>query len=262
MHIFSISGLHVGICTLLLTLLLKTAGVSLRWMGLYIIPLLLLFCWMTGLRASAIRATCMAMVYFIGLLFKRMPDMSNCVAVTALLMLLSQPLYVADVGFVYSFVIVAYILLGLSALPDKFRHKKGVLGYLLMLGFSSLIANSISIPLSLYYFSEATWLGLICNCVVIPLTFLIVLCGWVSLLLPPLASFYNQAAYYLIESVMLFLKYVSSWSDPWRLSDPPTYPSLLLWLVSIGMVLSFRKVSVLCVGGVIGGIIALLLFVI
>ena len=130
MHIFSISGLHVGILTLLLSFLLKTVGVSIRWMGLLIIPFLFLFCWVTGLRPSAIRATCMASVYLVGLLCKRMPDVPNCVALTALLMLLSHPLYVADIGFIYSFVIVAYILLGFAALPDQWRQQRGMVSYL------------------------------------------------------------------------------------------------------------------------------------
>ena len=47
-------------------------------------------------------------------------------------------------------------------------------------------------------------MGLLSNIVVIPLTFVIVLCGWVSLLIPPLASFYNQAAYYQIDGIDVF----------------------------------------------------------
>jgi ComEC/Rec2-related protein len=260
MHIFSISGLHVGILTLLLSFLLKTVGVSIRWMGLLIIPFLFLFCWVTGLRPSAIRATCMASVYLVGLLCKRMPDVPNCVALTALLMLLSHPLYVADIGFIYSFVIVAYILLGFAALPDRWRQQRGMVSYLLMLGFSSLIANIISIPLSLYYFSEATWMGLLSNIVVIPLTFVIVLCGWVSLLMPPLASFYNQAAYYQIDGLMFFLQRMEQIAHPWQLVNSPTYPSLLLWLVSIAVICLYRGDRMICVGGVFGVIIALLLF--
>ena len=260
MHIFSISGLHVGILTLLLSCLLKTMGVSIRWMGLFIIPLLFLFCWVTGLRASALRATCMASIYLIGLLCKRMPDVPNCVALTALLMLLYHPLYVADIGFVYSFVIVAYLLLGYAALPNQWRQQKTLVSYLLMLGFSSLIANSISIPLSLYYFSEATWMGLLSNIVVIPLTFIIVLCGWVSLLMPPLASFYNQAAYYQIDGLMFFLQRMEQISHPWQLAESPSYPSLLLWMVSVAFILLHRRDRVICRGGVIGAGIAALLF--
>ena len=151
MHIFSVSGLHVGILTLLLSFLLKTVGVSIRWLGLFIIPFLFLFCWVTGLRASAIRATCMASVYLM-VYFVSACQMCRIVWRSPLADVASHPSYVADIGFVYSFVIVAYILLGFAALPDQWRQQRGMVSYLLMLGFSSLIANSISIPLSLYYF--------------------------------------------------------------------------------------------------------------
>ena len=190
-----------------------------------------------------------------------MPDVPNCVALTALLMLLSNPLYVADIGFVYSFVIVAYILLGFGTLPDQWRQQRGMVSYLLMLGFSSLIANIISIPLSFYYFSEATWIGLLSNIVVIPLTFVIVLCGWVSLLIPPLASFYNQAAYYQIDGLLFFLQRMEQIAHPWQLVHSPTYPSLLLWLVSVAVICLYRGDRMICAGGVFGVIIALLLFI-
>ena len=103
-------------------------------------------------------------------------------------------------------------------------------------------------------------MGLLSNIVVIPLTFVIVLCGWVSLLIPPLASFYNQAAYYPIEGLMFFLQRMEQIAHPWQLVNSPTYPSLLLWLVSVAVIFLYRGDRMICVGGVLGAIIALLLF--
>ena len=43
MHVFAISGLHVGLLILVFTLLLKVIGISLNQMGWVLIPILILF---------------------------------------------------------------------------------------------------------------------------------------------------------------------------------------------------------------------------
>ena len=53
-----------------------------------------------------------------------MPDVPNCIALTMLLMLVVYPGYVADIGFIYSFVIVGFIVLSFAALPEGWRDKK------------------------------------------------------------------------------------------------------------------------------------------
>ncbi|HEY5653367.1 MAG TPA: ComEC/Rec2 family competence protein, partial [Pontiella sp.] len=80
LHIFAISGLHVGIVGLLLAVVLKTIGVSRQRFGLWLLPLLFLYVISTGMKSSALRALIMAAVFFVGPMLRCKPDIPSSVA--------------------------------------------------------------------------------------------------------------------------------------------------------------------------------------
>lgn len=229
MHVFAISGLHVGLLIFVMTLLLKVVGLSLNQMGWVLIPILLLFAYLTGMRPSVLRASLMAIVYLIAPLIYAKPDMGNSVAFSALFLLLINPNQITEPSFLYSYLIVIFILLSYAKWKEKIHRFTGVQRYFVGLMFTTFVATITSIPLTLYFFGSGTWVGLLSNLFVIPMLFAIVLASWLSLLLPALASIFNQSAYILIEIILIGLRSLSKLpAISWEADEVPVI-ALFSW---------------------------------
>lgn len=111
-HLFAISGLHVGILgsILLLALLLGGVPFSIRY---FTAPLLLLaYVLLSGSAPSAIRAWMMFAVWSVGRGLRRPASSTNAVAAAAFFLLLWNPYYLFQSGFQFSFVIVLCLIWG------------------------------------------------------------------------------------------------------------------------------------------------------
>lgn len=230
-HVFAISGLHVGILVLLMVGVLRMTGLSReRWI-FFLVPALAAYVWATGARPSAVRAGLMAGIYFLAPAWGRKSDPLSSLALTAGLILAVTPAELFDLGFVFSFVVVA----GLMALYPLFNgwllrllrrdacdfslpemKPKGWKGAALALredgvrALCSLAALSVaawiaSAPLTSYCFGRLTPVALIANLLAVPLVFLIVLTGGLSLtlgmILPVMANIFNHANLALIAAL-------------------------------------------------------------
>lgn len=109
-HIFAISGLHVGVIAVLLVHLLSFAGVSRTYVVLPLAPLLMAYVVMTGLQPSALRAALMVTIYYSALLFGRRPDLLGALALTLLVILVVHPLQIFEIGLILSFCMVGGII--------------------------------------------------------------------------------------------------------------------------------------------------------
>ncbi len=201
LHILAISGLHVGIIALLLSLLLRCCRLSRVYWVILLAPLLIGYTLATGARASAVRACIMALVYFSAPLLGRRWDSLSGLSFSALLILVFRPLQLFDIGFIYSFIVVLGLILicpvfdrWLSPLwrPDPMRAGPLSLARvsaqwcarkLCSLVSVSSAAWLTSVPLTLYFFGRLSPAALFGNLLVVPLAFLIVLSGCLSLVL-------------------------------------------------------------------------------
>ena len=111
LHIFAISGLHVGIAAVVLIFLFKLFGVPRPYWGLVLAPFLVGYIVMTGAKVSAIRACLMAILVWVGPGFGRKPDALSSLALAAFILLGFDPDQVVAPGFVLSFVIVTGLVL-------------------------------------------------------------------------------------------------------------------------------------------------------
>ncbi len=216
MHVFAISGLHVGIICAVLVFVINLLRVPRTCRVLALAPVILLYAFMTGARASAVRAGVMAVTYLAASLMGRKADSWSALALAAILILAWRPDKLQDPGFIFSFTAVAGILAFVPVfeiwlqryLPvDPFREKDEGIGMIPsgLLWGGRLIGVSIAAwmsttPLSLYYFGRFAPVALLANVIVLPLAFLIVVTGALSLLAAATgglawATLFNQANY-------------------------------------------------------------------
>jgi competence protein ComEC len=120
-------------------------------------------------------------------------------------MLLADPLAVLSAGFWLSFVGVAFLMLCLDARP------RGLRGFLHELSAGQLVMTVALLPLTLWFFGEASLVGALSNLIAVPfVSFVIVPCalsGMLLLLLAPpaatpvlkLAAAFAHAQWWLLE---------------------------------------------------------------
>ena len=121
MHIFAVSGLHIGIAFLTLYQCLKTC---LRQKKFYLpITLFLLFMYVSliGFPASACRAYLMVLIWQISILFCRKRNTFSILGWTALILLIIDHSLLFSTGFQLSFTVVSGIL---WVIPKRINKEK------------------------------------------------------------------------------------------------------------------------------------------
>ena len=184
-HILALSGLHLGIIYMLVTLLVRGR----RWRLLSqvaTIVCLWAFAFLTGLSPSVVRAATMLTIYGLLSLGYRDKMSVNVLAFTAIVMLVIHPDALFNVGFQMSFMAVFTILLFYpllnSMVSPRWLMEHRIMAWLWGMTILSLTAQLGVAPLIAFYFHRfSTWF-LLSNFVVVPCAWLILMGGMMLLL--------------------------------------------------------------------------------
>ena len=275
LHIFAISGLHVGVLAAILIAVLKMIGVSRPRWGLVLIPALLFYVVSTGMKPSAFRAFTMAAVYFAAPLVRRRPDPASSIALSALILLVMNPFQIRDPGFLLSFTVVTGIVMvhgyalrrltGFSrpgwAIPlAQLSGPRPIIALLRTMGLltlTSVAAWIFSAPLTARFFNTLSPVALAGNLVIIPLTFLIVLTGCLTLVTAPalfsVAIVFNHANRVFITLLIASIKRMGDLPGATIFVRSPAPVVLFLWYTGLILFLTgtprIRRVAILCILG-------------
>ncbi|MCE9518059.1 MAG: ComEC/Rec2 family competence protein, partial [Verrucomicrobia bacterium] len=192
LHIFAVSGLHVGIVGWILWRLFKPLGLSRGWTALIVSLLLFGYAFLTGLRPSTVRAAVMAVVLLSGELWQRRSEMLNSLGAAALILLTLDSNQLYSIGFQFSFGVITAIalfnrpILGLMrplTQPDNFMPEVllssvqhfalGVRRWLAAAIAISTVSWIGSLPFTVRHFHLATPIALVANIFLVPIAFLI-----------------------------------------------------------------------------------------
>ncbi|MGI6354230.1 MAG: ComEC/Rec2 family competence protein [Lentisphaerae bacterium] len=111
-HIFSISGLHVGTILTFALAFLQSIMVPFRLRWVILMPLLGAYIILVGSAPSAARSFWMAFAVSLAIIRFRPTASTNALAFSGLVLLLVNPFFLTNLGFVYSFTLVAVLLYG------------------------------------------------------------------------------------------------------------------------------------------------------
>lgn len=189
-HVLALSGLHLGIIYVLLSILV----VGRRWRFITQILIILsiwAFVFLVGMPTSVIRAAVMLTVYALLALGYRNKMSVNTLAFTAIVMLLFQPSALFTVSFQLSFMAVLSILLFVPLFERAFSAEY-LMTHRCMKWLWGMVAVSCSAqmgvaPLLAYYFGRFSSWFLLTNFIVIPAAMLILYLSLLVLLIPQLA---------------------------------------------------------------------------
>ncbi|MDG1276940.1 MAG: ComEC/Rec2 family competence protein [Algoriphagus sp.] len=191
MHILAVSGLHVGIIYALFLMLLKPLKLSKKWAKIYLLFVVLLiwiYAFLTGLSPSVVRAATMFSLLSLGQMRERKPSIFNILAFSAMLMIALNPDVIFEVGFQLSYLAVGGIVLIQPLILNWWLPSNRFLEYLWQLTSVSLAAQLSTFPLSVFYFHVFPTYFLLGNLLIIPLAFIIMqvgvplmLLGWIPI---------------------------------------------------------------------------------
>jgi competence protein ComEC len=157
MHILAVSGLHVGIISMMLGFFLKFLdarkyGRAMR--GVIILLCMWLYALVAGLSPSVLRATIMFSVLTVGKMFSRTTNSYNTLVFSAFLICAFDPLSLFDAGFQLSYAAVLTILFFQPYIYQLLHFKRYLPDAIWSLVSVSLAANIGTFPISVYLFHQ------------------------------------------------------------------------------------------------------------
>lgn len=161
-HILAISGLHMSFIGIGFYNLLRKAGIGFVPAGITGIIFLTLYTTMIGAGVSSIRALIMFFIRIGADMTGRVYDLPTSLAMAAVGIILWQPLYLFDAGFLLSFGAVIGIA-AIEPIINTFHIFPKILS-------GGMAIQLVSFPLVLYFYFETPSYSQILNLLIIPLT--------------------------------------------------------------------------------------------
>lgn len=260
MHLFAISGLHVGVVAGVIWQMLLLCRLPSRLTAWFGLPLLYFYVEVTGAAPSAVRAFLMVAFFWASLAVQRQRTPIAALAASAVFVLLIQPLQLWQMGFQLSYLVVISILMfGLplrATLWDLLRPNKYLptadwtayhkakfwfLDTLLLLFVISFAAWLASAPLSAGFFGFIAPYAILINILLVNLAALVISTGVIALTIASfgaegLSLFLNHSAW-LGLSLMDALVRINV-EMPWVVIECPDFPKLISYLGLLAYVAS------------------------
>ncbi len=236
LHILAVSGSHSVIVLMMVFYPLERLRFPLR--AAVAIAALWLFAAITGFAPPVTRATLMATLFLVGVLLQRGGNSVNTLATAGIIIVIVDPLSLLGLSFQLSFVAVLGIVLFqgriqctlAELLPKRLRGRHT--DTLLSLVALTIAAQALTLPLLTDSFGQLSLSGLLTNVVAVPLVFMIVCCGILSVLVLPLwtalAQLFAATAGSALELLLVTSDLLAA--VPHGVVDVPALPSSVLIL--------------------------------
>ena len=183
-HVLAVSGLHVAYILLIFLFLFGRLNLYLR--SILTILGLVVFIFITGSAPSVVRSGIMGIILILAFISNRSTNVYNSLALSALIILIINPMDLLEPGFQLSYSAV----LSIVALTPFFQRRikglnisKSYLKNILLFCTVTLAAQLGTLPFTLIYFKKLSLISLFANIFIIPLIGAIISIGILSLFL-------------------------------------------------------------------------------
>ena len=191
-HAISISGLHL---VLVYSVLRRVLGVKLSLM------LALVYVLFSGASAPAVRAYIMIVILNLGKIVRRNYNPVAALSLAGIILILINPYYIYNLGFVLSFLATLGIILFNKSLNKKLYKLPSYIRNTVAI---SLSAQILTFPIIILYFNEVSLNFIFGNIIVIPFINILVVLGNVLIFIVEIPSIFNYIMYichYIIKYI-------------------------------------------------------------
>ncbi len=207
MHVLAVSGLHVGIVSMLLMLVLKIIPDRNRFIKILKTIGMLIGIWgfamVTGLAPAVLRAATMFSFFMIGKLWTERINIYNVLFGSAFLMLLYDPLLVFNLSFQFSYLALFSIVYFYPLVSSFLVFNSFLANKIWDLVAVSISAQVLVFPLTVIYFHKFPVYFFLSGVIAIPIAFL-VLCIGILLILNFVSVWLNSFLGILLQDVLSF----------------------------------------------------------
>ena len=167
-HILAVSGMHIAFLVGAILFVLKLCKVKKKVQFFVILGILFVYNLLCGFAPSVFRASVMSLCLMLGMLLGERNDNVSNISFAGVIILIFQPLYLFDVGFLLSFGAVFGIFIFAKTFEKLFVKIK--LPKFLASSVSVIIAATLgTLPWVCKYFKILAPISLISNLIVVPL---------------------------------------------------------------------------------------------
>lgn len=236
-HIIAVSGWNIVMLVLFLQLILF-------WLPFYariivIIPCIIIYALICWLDASVLRATIMWSLSLIALFRGKQTMVRRSLFIAYIVMLLINPLFlVYDLGFIFSFAaVIGIVYIGQWTKHIRFDGNsiyRWLTRILHDYVFPSIGASMMVIPFLLFFTGKFNLTSIIANILVVPLTPVIMIGGWITTVLQ-----WTSIGLLLAKGIGRWVDYIywiAQFAQEYAIyiiTDGQWFMYLLLWLVII-----------------------------
>ena len=258
MHIFAISGLHVGM--LALTLYLLFSWVPFRFRHLLIPCFLLVYILTTGMQASAVRAFLMISIWSLHRSALRSASPINAIFLAAVIVLLWNPLSLLGAGFQYSFIIAGFLILSWQGVkkwltclnePNLWNPAYGTGAIFYLYKLRNLSLNSLCCSFIAWLASSGLNLlhrnlfipgAVLANFIILPFVWLLFLTAAFDIVFLPLRKilYTGNMLQWLLKIIHNLSSAGAAWGGGTYLSPPP-YWMLLCFFIGLFFLVTAKK---------------------
>lgn len=203
-HVLAISGLHISFLGVGLYHLLRKLGCPFSVSGIMAGGILFFYVGMVGVPVSAFRAFFMLLLRIGADVFGREYDAVTAYLLSASIVLLYEPLYVLDAGFLLSYGAIAGILFLMpvisSLLPSWMVRSLGMQ--------ASISVTVMLFPFLVYFYTEVSVYGVLLNLLIIPLMSVVLSLGVFGSLLCILWEWAGSALLEMCKWILIFIEQV------------------------------------------------------
>lgn len=171
-HILAVSGTHVSYIIIALNIFLRKTNLGKKSLKLITIITLVMFLLIVGFTASVMRAIIMGVLIISSGIFYRKSDTLNNMNISIILILIYNPYFIRDIGFLLSYGgvigIIGFYNIFRTKFQDRFEKNK-ITKYIkesLIISFSVQI---VILPINIMLFNNVSIIFFISNILVLPL---------------------------------------------------------------------------------------------
>lgn len=198
-HILAISGLHISLVGAAIYIFLRKLRLGLIASTVLSLAVVYSYGVLTNFSVSTNRAVVMYSVMLFARIIGKTFDILSALSLSAFLILLQNPIELFQPGFLLSFSAILGIASILPTLNSLHEAKNTILKSI----YVSVSAQTISLPIVLYYFFQFQLYSVLINLIVIPLTSLlmltVIIAGIAGIISKSLGVFIAGGANYILR---------------------------------------------------------------
>ncbi len=214
-HILAISGLHVGILSSFIFSIFQKAGLNEKISALLSICIVLFYTILTGASISTVRACIMVSIFLFAKVVERDYNVKNSLAIAGVVLLLYEPLYLWNIGFLLSFTAVIAIVSSPN-LSYKIRNKrlKSWVGNMTV----NLSSFMFTFPIIAYNFYMVPLGSIVANLFVLPFVKVLVISSMSLMLIYKIHFGLATVLAYIPKMILMYYETILRWITSLKIS--------------------------------------------